>query len=62
MLSIPQVYRIGTTFWDDKYGTQGYPRSALDGKEIIQAKYHYTKAIVDGIAFDLNDDIIVLGF
>ncbi|XP_037496894.1 myosin-12 isoform X2 [Jatropha curcas] len=23
MLSIPQIYRIGTMFWDDKYGTQG---------------------------------------
>ncbi|CAN8247655.1 unnamed protein product [Cochlearia groenlandica] len=23
VLSIPQVYRIGTMFWDDKYGTQG---------------------------------------
>ncbi|KVH90626.1 Bromo adjacent homology (BAH) domain-containing protein [Cynara cardunculus var. scolymus] len=31
----------------------------LDGKEIIQAKCHYTKAVVDGIAFDLNDDAFV---
>jgi hypothetical protein len=23
MLSIPQIYRIGTMFLDDKYGTQG---------------------------------------
>ncbi|GAV69100.1 Myosin_head domain-containing protein/IQ domain-containing protein/DIL domain-containing protein/Myosin_N domain-containing protein [Cephalotus follicularis] len=23
ILSIPQIYRIGTMFWDDKYGTQG---------------------------------------
>ncbi|KAL3516640.1 hypothetical protein ACH5RR_023542 [Cinchona calisaya] len=23
MLSIPQIYRIGTMFWDDKYGTHG---------------------------------------
>ncbi|GFZ02730.1 myosin-like protein XIF [Actinidia rufa] len=23
MLSIPQIYRIGTMFWDDKYGAQG---------------------------------------
>jgi len=23
VLSIPQIYRIGTMFWDDKYGTQG---------------------------------------
>ncbi|XXG73765.1 hypothetical protein AAC387_Pa07g2616 [Persea americana] len=23
VLSVPQIYRIGTMFWDDKYGTQG---------------------------------------
>ena len=23
MLSIAQIYRIGTMFWDDKYGTHG---------------------------------------
>ncbi|KAK8937305.1 hypothetical protein KSP39_PZI012267 [Platanthera zijinensis] len=23
VLSLPQIYRIGTMFWDDKYGTQG---------------------------------------
>lgn len=23
ILSIPQIYRVGTMFWDDKYGTQG---------------------------------------
>lgn len=23
MLSVPQIYRIGTMFWDDKYGTHG---------------------------------------
>ncbi|GMY22238.1 myosin-12-like [Fagus crenata] len=25
ILSIPQIYRIGTMFWDDKYGTHGLP-------------------------------------
>lgn len=23
ILSLPQIYRIGTMLWDDKYGTQG---------------------------------------
>ncbi|KAL4591802.1 hypothetical protein LXL04_004774 [Taraxacum kok-saghyz] len=31
----------------------------LNGKEIIQAKCHYTKAVVDGVAFDLYDDAFV---
>ncbi|XP_078430884.1 myosin-12-like [Wolffia australiana] len=28
-LSIPQIYRIGTMFWDDKYGTQGLPQDII---------------------------------
>ncbi|CAI9289781.1 unnamed protein product [Lactuca saligna] len=30
-----------------------------DGKEIIQAKCHYTKAVIDGVTFDLYDDAFV---
>ncbi|XP_050209434.1 myosin-12 [Mercurialis annua] len=29
ILSIPQIYRIGTMFWDDKYGTQGLPPDVI---------------------------------
>ncbi|XP_074563999.1 myosin-12-like [Curcuma longa] len=29
VLSIPQIYRIGTMFWDDKYGTQGLPQEVI---------------------------------
>ncbi|PNY04685.1 myosin-H heavy chain-like protein [Trifolium pratense] len=29
VLSIPQIYRIGTMFWDDKYGTQGLSPEAI---------------------------------
>lgn len=28
-LSIPQIYRIGTMFWDDKYGTQGLSKDVI---------------------------------
>ncbi|GAU25530.1 hypothetical protein TSUD_280150, partial [Trifolium subterraneum] len=29
VLSIPEIYRIGTMFWDDKYGTQGLSPEAI---------------------------------
>ncbi|KAL5720520.1 hypothetical protein ACHQM5_013185 [Ranunculus cassubicifolius] len=29
VLSIPQIYRIGTMFWDDKYGTQGLSQDVI---------------------------------
>ncbi|KAG9452018.1 hypothetical protein H6P81_004922 [Aristolochia fimbriata] len=29
VLSIPQIYRIGTMFWDDKYGTQGLSQEVI---------------------------------
>nr|GFB65578.1 myosin-12-like isoform X1 [Tanacetum cinerariifolium] len=29
MLSIPQIYRIGTMFWDDKYGTRGLSQKVI---------------------------------
>lgn len=29
VLSIAQIYRIGTMFWDDKYGTQGLSTEVL---------------------------------
>jgi len=30
-LSIPQIYRIGTMFWDDKYGAQGLSAEVSPG-------------------------------
>ncbi|WOK91583.1 myosin-12-like [Canna indica] len=29
VLSVPQIYRIGTMFWDDKYGTQGLSQEVI---------------------------------
>ncbi|MQM03597.1 hypothetical protein Taro_036381 [Colocasia esculenta] len=29
VLSVPQIYRIGTMFWDDKYGTQGLSQDVI---------------------------------
>uniref|UniRef100_A0A6V7QYP6 Myosin-12 n=1 Tax=Ananas comosus var. bracteatus TaxID=296719 RepID=A0A6V7QYP6_ANACO len=29
ILSIPQIYRIGTMFWDDKYGAQGLSKDVI---------------------------------
>jgi myosin-5 len=31
VLSISQIYRIGTMFWDDKYGAQGLSQEVNEG-------------------------------
>ncbi|XP_017226579.1 myosin-12 isoform X2 [Daucus carota subsp. sativus] len=38
MLSIPQVYRIGTMFWDDKYGTQGLSTEVIAKMRAVMAE------------------------
>ncbi|XP_024988349.1 myosin-12-like isoform X1 [Cynara cardunculus var. scolymus] len=38
MLSIPQIYRIGTMFWDDKYGTQGLSQEAIGKMRSLMAE------------------------
>ncbi|XP_031126297.1 myosin-12 isoform X2 [Ipomoea triloba] len=35
MLSIPQIYRIGTMFWDDKYGTQGLSKEVISKMKVL---------------------------
>ncbi|KAL9368088.1 hypothetical protein Peur_039287 [Populus x canadensis] len=37
MLSIPQIYRIGTMFWDDKYGTQGLSSDVISKMRTLMA-------------------------
>lgn len=60
-----QYYKFWFQFWKLSsiirliiYQLLTYFGSELE-KEIIQAKCHYTKAIVDGISFDLFDDAYV---
>ncbi|OAY44713.1 hypothetical protein MANES_08G174100v8 [Manihot esculenta] len=38
MLSIPQIYRIGTMFWDDKYGTQGLSPDVIGKMRTLMAE------------------------
>ncbi|KAI5603286.1 hypothetical protein BDE02_01G209600 [Populus trichocarpa] len=38
MLSIPQIYRIGTMFWDDKYGTQGLSSDVISKMRTLMAE------------------------
>ncbi|XP_059651763.1 myosin-12 [Cornus florida] len=38
MLSIPQIYRIGTMFWDDKYGTQGLSPEVIGKMRALMAE------------------------
>ncbi|KAK9282815.1 hypothetical protein L1049_011037 [Liquidambar formosana] len=38
MLSIPQIYRIGTMFWDDKYGTQGLSPDVIGKMRALMAE------------------------
>ncbi|XAR63368.1 Myosin ATPase [Bertholletia excelsa] len=38
MLSIPQIYRIGTMFWDDKYGTQGLSSEVISKMRALMAE------------------------
>ncbi|KAJ7949058.1 Myosin [Quillaja saponaria] len=38
VLSIPQIYRIGTMFWDDKYGTQGLSPDVISKMRVIMAE------------------------
>lgn len=37
VLSIPQIYRIGTMFWDDKYGTQGLSQDVIGKMRTMMA-------------------------
>ncbi|CAK9144802.1 unnamed protein product [Ilex paraguariensis] len=38
VLSIPQIYRIGTMFWDDKYGTQGLSPEVIGKMRALMAE------------------------
>ncbi|XP_010469656.1 PREDICTED: myosin-12-like isoform X3 [Camelina sativa] len=38
VLSIPQVYRIGTMFWDEKYGTQGLSSEVINQMRKLMAE------------------------
>ncbi|XP_038720466.1 myosin-12 isoform X1 [Tripterygium wilfordii] len=38
ILSIAQIYRIGTMFWDDKYGTQGLSPEVISKMRILLAE------------------------
>ncbi|KAL7238287.1 hypothetical protein ACSBR2_004402 [Camellia fascicularis] len=38
ILSIPQIYRIGTMFWDDKYGTQGLSSEVIGKMRALMAE------------------------
>ncbi|XP_027343726.1 myosin-12 [Abrus precatorius] len=35
VLSIPQIYRIGTMFWDDKYGAQGLSPEVISRMRVL---------------------------
>ncbi|GJT31482.1 myosin-12 isoform X2 [Tanacetum coccineum] len=38
ILSIPQIYRIGTMFWDDKYGAQGLSQDVIGKMRSLMAE------------------------
>ncbi|PON86367.1 Myosin [Trema orientale] len=38
ILSIPQIYRIGTMFWDDKYGAQGLSSEVIGKMRVLMAE------------------------
>lgn len=38
ILSIPQIYRIGTMFWDDKYGTHGLSSEVIGEMRALMAE------------------------
>ncbi|KAL5549552.1 hypothetical protein UlMin_004783 [Ulmus minor] len=38
ILSIPQIYRIGTMFWDNKYGAQGLSSDVIGGMRVLMAE------------------------
>ncbi|XP_020237959.1 myosin-12 [Cajanus cajan] len=37
-LSIPQIYRIGTMFWDDKYGAQGLSAEVISRMRVLMTE------------------------
>ncbi|KAF3784216.1 Myosin-12 [Nymphaea thermarum] len=38
VLSVPQIYRIGTMFWDDKYGTQGLSQEVISKMRVLMTE------------------------
>ncbi|CAL0326337.1 unnamed protein product [Lupinus luteus] len=38
VLSIPQIYRIGTMFWDDKYGAQGLSQEVISKMRVLMTE------------------------
>ncbi|KAK7243670.1 hypothetical protein RIF29_38478 [Crotalaria pallida] len=38
VLSIPQIYRIGTMFWDDKYGAQGLSQEVISRMRVLMTE------------------------
>ncbi|KAL0925889.1 hypothetical protein M5K25_004263 [Dendrobium thyrsiflorum] len=52
-LSLPQIYRIGTMFWDDKYGTQGLSQDVI-GK--MRAMMTDDSTNIPNSSFLLDDD------
>ncbi|KAL4200292.1 hypothetical protein AMTRI_Chr03g55660 [Amborella trichopoda] len=53
VLSIPQIYRIGTMFWDDKYGTQGLSPEVISKMRALMAE---ESASMPSDSFLLDDD------
>ncbi|CAA7394841.1 unnamed protein product [Spirodela intermedia] len=53
VLSIPQIYRIGTMFWDDKYGTQGLSQDIIREMKSLMADDSFNMA---NNSFLLDDD------
>ncbi|XP_044466154.1 myosin-12 [Mangifera indica] len=42
ILSLPQIYRIGTMLWDDKYGTQGLSPEVIGRMRVLMAEESIT--------------------
>ncbi|CAL0310840.1 unnamed protein product [Lupinus luteus] len=38
VLSVPQIYRIGTMFWDDKYGAQGLSGEVISRMRVLMTE------------------------
>ncbi|KAF5177222.1 Myosin [Thalictrum thalictroides] len=56
VLSIPQIYRIGTMFWDDKYGTQGLSQDVI-GKMRVMMTDESNNMPNNSFLLDVNSSI-----
>ncbi|XP_009395668.2 myosin-12-like isoform X1 [Musa acuminata AAA Group] len=53
VLSVPQIYRIGTMFWDDKYGTHGVSQDVIANMRTMMTDDSIT---MPNNSFLLDDD------